>query len=183
MIPPLALPSRRPPASTIGPSSVPTGFGQATTLAQARALVSFSFAVPHDARLGEADLVTLDRSVGNGLVTLWWHPSPRVPLPASPTEPAWGLAFSALRGSVSDISFTKLLPPGSVVVPLTVNGDPGYWIEGTPHAVAITTNGEFSTVTNRLATNTLLWQHGDVTYRLEAHIDRELAVSIAGTLA
>ena len=164
-------------------TAAPTaGFGESITLAEARKAVAFTVRIPSDSRLGDPDLVTLERDVAKGLVTLWWKPNDRLPLPASPTNRAWGMAFSAFRGSVEDWSFSKMLGPDARVEFVTVQGASGRWIEGEPHQLAIATDGQSAMVTNRLATNTLVWERDGITYRLEAKVSRNLALSIAETV-
>ncbi len=167
------------PTTTAAPTA---GFGEPTTLTEARKAVTFALGFPNDSRLGDPDLVTLERDVAKGLVTLWWKPNDRLPLPASPTNGIWGMAFSAFHGSVEDWSFSKMLGPDSTVQLVTVQGASGRWIEGEPHQLAIATDGQSAMVTNRLATNTLLWERDGITYRLEAKISRDLALSIAETV-
>jgi hypothetical protein len=54
------------------------------------------------------------------------------------------------------------------------------WLSGEPHEYFfVGRDGVWVLDTMRLATNTLLWTVGDVTYRLEAEISRGAAVSIA----
>ena len=165
--------------TTVAPTA---GFGEPTTLAEARIAVTFAMRIPNDFRLGDADLVTLERDVAKGLVTLWWIPNDRLPLPATPTNRTWGMSFSAFRGSVEDWSFSKMLGPNARVEFVTVQGASGRWIEGEPHQLAITTDGQSAMVTNRLATNTLVWESEGITYRLEAKISRDLALAIAETV-
>jgi RNA polymerase sigma factor (sigma-70 family) len=164
-------------------TAAPTvGFGEPTTLAEARKAVTFTVRIPSDSRVGDPDLVTLERDVAKGLITLWWKPNDRLPLAASPTNPTWGMSFSMFRGSVQDWSFSKMLGPDARVEFVTVQGASGRWIEGEPHQLAIATDGESVTVANRLATNTLVWERDGITYRLEAKISRDLALAIAETV-
>ena len=163
--------------------AIPLGFGESTTLSKARQLVPFQFSIPHDADLGDPNAVSVDTSVADGLVTLWWHEIVHGSIPTNPTKPVWALAFSAFRGTVNDQAFVKILPEGTTVVPVSVNGDSGYWISGSPHDLNITMgDGTYGSMTSRLAGNTLLWQHGDVTYRIEANIDQAAALAIALTV-
>ena len=173
--------------NTLAPSktalSIPVGFGETTTLSHARQRLPFTFSVPRYADLGDPDAVSIDAQVADGIVTLWWQSNRHGSIPTNPTQPAWALAFSAFRGSLETQSLVKILPQGTTVVPIEVNGDSGFWIAGAPHDLFVTTGqGSFSTITNRLATNTLMWQHGDVTYRLEANIDLAAAIAIANTV-
>ncbi len=75
--------------------------------------------------------------------------------------------------------FRKTLGETSTVRSVDVGGDAGYWIEGSPHELMFEFGDEVLPDTFRLATNTLLWQHGDLVYRLEADIDLGTAVRIA----
>ena len=64
---------------------------------------------------------------------------------------------------------------------MTVNGQPGAWIEE-PHVVFFEDRrGRMRQSTGRLAGKTLLWQHGEVTLRLEGDLSKEEALRIART--
>jgi hypothetical protein len=57
------------------------------------------------------------------------------------------------------------------------------WIAGRPHElVFVDANGQPRSDSVRLAGNTLLWQHGDVLVRLEAHVPKAEALRIAQTM-
>jgi RNA polymerase sigma factor (sigma-70 family) len=182
-VPPTGTTVPRAGSSTTGvPTTLrPLGFGSPTSIEAARSSVPFAFAVLQDVDLGAPDAVYVDRSIADGVVSLVWKPDPSAGIPASPALPDVGLAFSAFRGSVDDASFVKMLPPGTTVESVVVGGDRGFWIAGEPHQLLASTGpGRYFAVETRLATNTLLWQHGDVTYRIEADIDRERALALAG---
>ena len=77
----------------------------------------------------------------------------------------------------------KLVGSGTRVEQLTVNGAPGVWLEGKPHAVFYQDrNGQFVNDSLRLATNTLIWEQDGTVYRIESEIGRQRALEIAGTL-
>lgn len=171
-----------PSASVASPAMSTEEFGQTTTLDQARKAVPFTLALPHAASLGDPELVTLDRVIAGGLVTLWWSDRPGVPVPAGSPTPGWAVALSEFKGSVEDYSFTKGLPAGSTITSLSVNGVTARWIAGAPHSLFISPNGQ-GVVTSRLAGNTLLWQRGDITYRLEGSLSQAAAVALAETVA
>lgn len=69
----------------------------------------------------------------------------------------------------------KVGAQGTIVRYVSVGGSPGIWIEGTPHALFLPGG------TVKLARNTLLWQRGELTLRLEGAFDRKEAVRIALT--
>jgi hypothetical protein len=182
---------RQPAPTTVPPSPTthvattlpPLGFGSPTSIEAAQSALPFAFAVLHDARLGAPDGVYVDRSIADGVFSLVWKPIPSAGIPPSPALPDIGLVFSAFRGRVDDASFMKMLPPGTTVESVQVGGDAGFWIKGEPHQLSASTGpGRYFAVETRLATNTLLWQHGDVTYRIEADIDRERALALAANV-
>lgn len=61
-------------------------------------------------------------------------------------------------------------------VPIPGSVGPGVWIEGRPHVVL------YPGGPPRLAANTLIWKHGQLTLRLEGAASLEQAVAIAETL-
>jgi hypothetical protein len=66
---------------------------------------------------------------------------------------------------------------------IVVNGGMGYWIEGQPHLfIYRDARGEIRDEILRLAGNTLLWEQGGLTLRLEASIPRETALRIANSV-
>ena len=61
-------------------------------------------------------------------------------------------------------------------VPIRGSGGPGVWIEGRPHTVRLPGGPP------RLATNTLIWTHGQMTLRLEGVESLRQAIEIAESL-
>ena len=125
-------------------------------------------------------VVTPPRS---GQIVVVYPPTPT--LPESPIAGV-GALLSTLPGTVDDDGmFMKVQAPGTTVetfVFTTAAGDTvdAIWLGGAPHDyVFVDRNNEPVFDTLRLATHTLLWKVGDVTYRLEADISREAAVDIA----
>jgi hypothetical protein len=74
----------------------------------------------------------------------------------------------------------KLVSPGTRVEAVQVGRAPGYWISGRPHGFAYADRrGEINEETLRLAGNTLLWQQGVFTFRLEWRMSKDEALAIA----
>jgi hypothetical protein len=70
--------------------------------------------------------------------------------------------------------FKKILGSGTSAVQVRVGSAPGIWISGEPHVF------EPVTVPARLAGNVLIWQVGDVTFRLEGrHLTQADALELA----
>ena len=75
----------------------------------------------------------------------------------------------------SAVFLKKVAGQGSMVRWTTVDGEPAIWIEGRPHQLALP-GGEV-----HLAGNTLLWQRGALTLRLEAKVGLERARALAAS--
>lgn len=73
----------------------------------------------------------------------------------------------------------KLVDLGADVETVRVDGKPGVWLEE-PHVVFFDDlRGRVRRDKGRLAGKTLLWQHGEVTLRLEGEFSKEEALRIA----
>jgi hypothetical protein len=103
--------------------------------------------------------------VGNGTVSLLWGTPHRV-----------RLLLTEFRG---EAFIEKLIEQDARVERVTVNGEAGAWLEE-PHVVFFDDlRGQMRRSTGRLAGKTLLWQHGEVTLRLEGDLSKEEALRIA----
>ena len=107
-----------------------------------------------------------DHAYANGdTVTLLW---------GNPSKPR--LLVTELRGTAF---IEKAIQPGTNVEQVRVGGDPGAWIPE-PHVVVIRdASGVVHDTEPRLAGKTLLWQHGEVTLRLEGDLSKADALRIA----
>jgi hypothetical protein len=77
----------------------------------------------------------------------------------------------------------KLYTPRTRIFYAPVGGSPGYWITGAPHAfLYLDKRGRVIQQTLYLAGDTLLWQHGGLTLRLEGRISLGQALRIARSL-
>jgi hypothetical protein len=66
---------------------------------------------------------------------------------------------------------------------VTVNGRPGYWLDGQPHAfMYFDSSGQVHQDTVRLAGNVLFWEQDGVTFRLEGARDQATALRLAATV-
>ncbi|HWC41363.1 MAG TPA: DUF4367 domain-containing protein, partial [Actinomycetota bacterium] len=66
---------------------------------------------------------------------------------------------------------------------VTVGGQPGYWFSGEPHFFTYQdARGNLREEQTRLAGNTLIWQRGDLTLRLEGELSQEEALRIAESM-
>jgi hypothetical protein len=145
--------------------------GRPTTLEAARAAVAFDFGVPAADGFDDPDEVYVGQEVPGGVVFLVYGPArrPRALLTAFEAN---GLQYAS-----------KSAGPGTRFRSVSVGGSAGAWLEGAPHLfVFFDRSGTFHGGTLRLATNTLIWQRGTVTYRLEGHLTLAQALDVANSL-
>jgi hypothetical protein len=175
---PPATPTPSAPLSPLG-TRLDLGAEQAS-VAAAQAAAGFPVAVP--ATLGEPDLVFF-RPTPVPVVTLVYHPRPDLP---AGKDPEVGALVMEFRASASGADYVqKMAGPDTKIEQVTVNGAPGVWLEGAPHAVFVVPSPAGRDIVSdniRLAGNTLLWYRNGVTYRLEAQVTKERALQIAGTV-
>jgi hypothetical protein len=143
--------------------------GEKVTLEEARKRADFRVVTP-DA-LGEPDGIYFQDTPPGGMVSFVYGTleDPR----ALVTE---------FRARVRDVIFKKAVSETNIKG-VDVNGQPGYWLSGAPHEFAyLDASGEFRQELVRLAGNTLVWERGPVTLRLEADINRSEALDIARSM-
>ncbi len=182
---PVPTPSPTPSRS---PGSIPTPvptfdqvtLGELVTLGGAENRAGFVVAVPTDPALGGADAVYVRAVEGSTAISLAYRARPGIPV-----SPQLGLAalVTEFGGHLEPAILGKVVPPGTTLELLTVNGAPGAWMEGQPHQVFYTSNGggSFITDTLRLAGNTLIWEQNGLVMRLEAQVDKATALRIAAS--
>jgi hypothetical protein len=171
-----------PPSATASlvPTSVggPLLLGERVTLAEAQARMPFRIQLPSDPRLGPPDEVFLTTRGSEPQVFLVWRARPGFP---KATFTGAGLLLSEFRARVDErLLEKKLLGLGTTLQSVEVNGEPGFWIAGKPHALLFyDANGNVIEDTVRLAGNVLLWQQGDLTLRLEAALPLDPVLDVA----
>jgi hypothetical protein len=163
------------------PSPLPTGLGTnlqlglPVPLAQAQAETKFQILVP--AALGPPDEVYFSGRFADGKVTLLYRA--RADLPEAPTTGV-GLLLTEFRATTNQEYLQKILGPGTTIESVTVNGEQGFWVAGAPHVeLLFDMNGAVIPDSLRLAGNVLLWEHGDLTLRIESSLSKELALAVA----
>ena len=146
--------------------------GELVPFAEAQAAVPFTIRVPPTkgvprARFVRDARVYLDRSVGSGAVSFTWPCcEPRLVLTQFRGD---GLAW-----------VEKWATRGTEVEPVSVDGDPGIWIEGAPHVMVFRDDrGDIQERPRLVDANVLLWERDGVTYRLEGDVPLGQALSIA----
>jgi hypothetical protein len=169
-----------PPTVTTTPGGrLELGLGDRVTLEEARRRVDWPVLVPA-AGLGRPDAVYVNEAVpSGGRVDLVYRSRPG--LPASPFTDV-GLLITEFQGQPTP-EFLKKVTAMGVVEEVTVGGEPGYWFSGEPHFFTYQdAAGTLREEQTRLAGNTLIWQRGDLTLRLEGELPKEEAIRIAESM-
>ena len=141
------------------------GLGDRVTLAEARRRAP-GLVEPHLKDLGTANEVYFSAAVPGGQATFLWGTKreTRLLMIQSPGE-----AFAE-----------KMLGPRTDAEVADVDGQPGVWFSGDGHYfVYRDLGGKMREETARLAGNTLLWQHDELTVRLEGELSKNAALEIA----
>jgi hypothetical protein len=153
--------------------------GRPVTLAEARERVDFDVLVPHG--YGEPDEVYVADAPGGKRVTLLYQPTGDLP---RADASGVGLLLTEFRADVPEAAISKLAGSGVALEEVTVDGEPGYWFEGAPHAVLFADeNGDLFEDEARLAGNTLIWERGPLTLRIESGLTRDEAIRVAELLS
>ena len=167
------------------PSPLPSilagpGLGEPTTLAEARDRVTFSLRVPRLQGLGEPDLVYLAEPPAGGAVTFLYRE--RDGFPADPSTHV-GLIVTQFRADIGPDVFEKLINSGVRVTATRVNGTDAWWIAGGEHFFFYRdAQGNVVDTTLRLAGDTLIWEEGGVTHRVEGAPSLAAAIRVAESL-
>ena len=156
------------------------GLGEPTSLADARAEVTFPLRVPALAELGDPDLVYLAEPPAGGAVTLLY--GERDGFPADPTT-GIALIVTQFRADIGPEVFEKLIDSGVSVTSASVRGRAAWWVAGGDHFFFYRdANGVPVESTLRLAGDTLIWQEGGVTHRVEGAPTLADAIRVAESL-
>ena len=163
------------PSLVVGP-----GLGEPTTLAKARDEVAFALRIPSLPGLGEPDLVYLAEPPAGGAVTLLYGDRATFPARASTGV---GLIVTQFRADIGPEIFEKLIDAGVSVTQASVHGQRAWWVAGGDHFFFfVDADGRVVDTTLRLAGDTLIWEEGGVTHRVEGAPRLEDALRVAESL-
>jgi hypothetical protein len=163
---------------TLPPASVPTdALGTRLALGEPQAPGTLDVAPPSE--LGQPDEAYLSQD--GEVLSLVYAADDELPELANT---GIGLLVQRIHGSLDRERVEKLVVEFDVtVMPVEVDGAEGFWIAGPPHVIRYTDalGAERSEMT-RLVGDTLVWQRGDVLYRIESGLGltetRRIAESI-----
>jgi len=179
---PSPSPSRS-PGSIVSPIPSPAlGLGTLVTLEDAKARAGNPVVVPSDPLLGAPDEVYVRAVASSNQVSFLYKTRPGIPL--SPDAGVAAIVSEFGGGTVDEQFFGKVLDRNTTLEKVVIDGEPGFWIQGTPHFFFYAVAGAAGSVqqeTLRLAGNTLIWQRNGLLVRLEAQVDKATALRIAAS--
>ncbi len=146
--------------------------GEEVSLAEARRRADYDVIGP-PTELGEPDAVYFSEFGPGGQVAYLYGDQRNVR--------ALVIQFSA---RLEERFIQKAAGPNTRIEPVRVNEGPGWWLEGEPHEF-VYVDPATATVrpeTLRLATNTLLWEQGERTLRIEGDLTKAEALAIAASM-
>ena len=150
-------------------SGLGTFLGDPVTLEQARERAGFDVVVP--GALGTPDAVYFQSDPpAGGMVSFIY---------GTKSDPH--ALLTQFAGGVDEVVFKKVAPDTKIEA-VTVDGQPGYWLEGAHFFSYVDRQGDMQSEQVRLAGNVLLWERGTRTVRLEADISKEEALRIAASV-
>jgi hypothetical protein len=152
--------------------------GARVGLRAADRLMGFRVLTLPEARFGRPDGVFVASGANGRRVTVLY--APRAGLPGA--GPGVGALLTQFRAGVDDEYVRKVVASGGAITAVTVDGGRGYWVQGV-HAMWFTdANGRPFEDGPRLAGNTLIWERGPLTLRLESALSRAEALRLARSL-
>lgn len=180
---PVTEPTATPPAIPATATPVPTrtlpALSGATTLDDARRRAPFQVLLPaYPENVGDPDEVYLQELGGPGEMQLILRYSDAARSPGRTDR-----TFTLYQFKATGI-FMKTVGSGTRLQEVQVRGATGYWLEGAVHLIEYRTadGAERVEFKRQVVGNTLAWEVGDMTYRLETSLPLDEALRIAESL-
>jgi hypothetical protein len=145
---------------------------------EARRLVGFELIVPGPP-LGRPDAWFVESITDGRVATLVWGAHGDLP----PIRHGVSVLATESPGHVELEFAKKFIGVDSKVVSIRVNGAPGLWITGSPHAIAWSNGGAFPQQNVRLVGNVIVWNAGSLLIRIEGARTLAEARRLAGSFA
>jgi hypothetical protein len=175
--PPTASSVPTPTAGSGAPPGSTLGLGARLGLAEAESMVDFAPRLPTDPGVGRPTVAY----VGDDRLTYVWPAGPALPPTA---DPGVGLLLTEFRGVVDDGSYTKMVNSGTRIEVVQVDGHTGYWLSGREHFLVYEdAEGRTHETGWRVVGEVLIWNDGELTYRIESALGRDATIALAEGLA
>lgn len=163
------------PTTSPPPTGIAPALGESISLEEARTAVPFEIRLP--VGFASPDRVWLAQGPSGHRVVLAWRSDPASGLPRIPGTP-YGLVLMELVGPGPDVVKEVAVKEieGSALRTSEVEGNPAFFIDE-PHDLVLATPDGGRVV--RVTGTVLIWQAGEVTYRLESDLSLRRAVELA----
>jgi hypothetical protein len=156
-------------------------FGDPVRLDQLAGRLAFEPVAPTLVELGRPGHAYVAEPPSGGSLALIWGDRPGF---AADRQSGIGVVLTEFRADIGPETFEKMLRSGIELESVTVNGAPGYWIEGGEHFFFYRdADGEVVDDTLRLVGTALVWEQGGLTLRIEGAPNLAAALRIAASLA
>jgi hypothetical protein len=156
-------------------------FGEAVPLDEVAGRLGFEPLAPTIPELGTPNHSFVRTPPIGGALALVWGERPGF---AADAESGIGVVLTEFRADIGPDVFEKMVNSGVRVDSVSVNGAPGYWIEGGEHFFYYRdANGNVVQSTLRLVSSALIWEEDGLTLRIEGAPNLDEAVRIAQSLA
>jgi hypothetical protein len=165
------------------PGSPPVGvtllLGDRLSLDEAQARVPYTIQAP--VQLGSPDEVYVRQLSAGPMVSLLYKPRPGLPEAA---ETGVGAILMQFPAGASPAELAKRVTKGlGDFVGVDVGDAEGFWITGFSEFVIVEDpSADFDDALSRPSANVLIWQVGEVTYRLETDLARAEAIELAESI-
>ncbi len=157
---------------------IPTGLED--TLGDLGNEVGLDASHPVPAALGPPDQVFARADAGPAEISMIWLPRDDLPEVGSTGV---GAILTRFGGILDGPVIEKSVAADTVVVNVTIDGSPGWWIGGAAHSFGyLDAEGDVVFKTLRLAGNTLLWEDEGLSYRFESGLGMDEAIQVAESL-
>ena len=174
---PPTAPATAPPRPSVPSTPIIAGngmfLGDVVGLDAAKARLAFTPLMP--ATLGAPDVVYVRTPPAGGALSLVYATDVGRP-PA--VMSGVSILITEFRGDFEPEFIGKILGPDATIEAVSIRGESGYWISGAPHEIIYRNSDGSQPDELRLATNTLLWQHGPLLIRVEGMQTRQQALVI-----
>jgi hypothetical protein len=149
------------------------GVGELVSADEAAELAEFPLPDAAGTSLGSPDEIRYTPDVGNGQVAYIWRDE----------DGRIATLLTVFRAGIDEAYIEKMVDASGDFEQVEIDGQSGIWVEGLHFFMYVLPSGEGLNETARLARNALLWENGDLLYRLEGDLTLAQARAIAADLA
>jgi len=154
--------------------------GRAVPVADVSQEAGFVVPQPRTGEIGPPDEAYVMDGGDHQVVSLVWRRDKDIPV-SSASDAA--LILSVFRGGPTRVEYLeKILFQGARAHRVQVNQNPGVFVDGPQTVVYLSSDREVEEEQSRLSGNSLIWQQGGLTLRLESALGQGASVEVAASV-